>query len=188
MSTIGTMISVIFGGVWTNWGASGFTGAAAAGVRVAGLVLALVILVLSVRLLRTRPRVSSPESPGAPPRQGSRSGFSFSLWSYLVIVALEVVAIRGGGQFLSATGHRDYIIIWVAAVVGVHFLAFGRLFWAGFYWLGTALIAAGGAGALVGFAGGSPNAIKATCGLIAAASMFVATGWSLVAAQATTSV
>jgi len=106
----------------------------------------------------------------------------------LVVVVLEVVAISGGGKLLSATGHRDYIIVWVATVVGVHFLAFGRLFWAGFYWLGTVLIAAGAAGAMVGFAGGGPDAIKATCGLIAAASMFVATGWSLVGAEASTRV
>jgi len=183
---IGAVISVIFGGVWINWGASGLTGAAAAGIRVAGLVLALVILVWTVRLWRSPPRASSSQSPEAPP--GQRSRFRFSMSSYLVVVALEAVACGRGGKLLSATGHRDYIIVWVATVVGVHFLAFGRLFWAGFYWLGTALIAAGAAGAMVGFAGGGSGAIKATCGLIAAASMFVANGWSLVRAQASTRV
>lgn len=38
----------------------------------------------------------------------------------------------------------------VATVVGVHFLAFGRPFWIGFYWVGTALIAAGIAEGMVG--------------------------------------
>jgi len=183
---IGAAISVIFGGVWTNWGASGFTGAAAAGTRTAGVVLALVILFWTVRLWRSAPRASGADSPGAPPGQGSRSRFSLS--SYLVVVALEVVACGGGGRLLSATGHREYIIVWVATVVGMHFLAFGRLFWAGFYWLGTALIVAGAAGAMVGFAGGGADAIRVTCGLIAAASMFVAAGWSLLGAQASASV
>jgi hypothetical protein len=94
--------------------------------------------------------------------------------SYFLLVALEVVAIGGGSGLLGAAGHREYVIAWVATVVGIHFLAFGRLFWAGFYWLGTALIAAGIAGATVGFAGGGLDGIKATSGLIAAASLFVA--------------
>jgi hypothetical protein len=79
----------------------------------------------------------------------------FSSPAYRVIVALEVLALIGGNVLLGVIGDRQYIIAWVAAVVGIHFLAFGRQFWAGFYWLGAAMIAAGIVGAVVGFAGGS---------------------------------
>ncbi len=115
---------------------------------------------------------------------GSRSRLFSPL--YLLIVAVEVAAIGGGGKLLTTTGHGEYFIAWVATAVGIHFLVFGRLFWAGFYWLGAALIAAGIAGAIVGFAGGGVNGIKATSGLIAAASFFVAGGCTVVRARAST--
>jgi hypothetical protein len=84
---------------------------------------------------------------------------------------------------LGVIGHREYIVAWVAAVVGVHVLGFGRHFWVGFYWLGAALIAAGIVGAMVGLVGGSAGAIKATAGLIAAASLFVAGASTIVKAR-----
>ena len=58
-------------------------------------------------------------------------------------------------MLVGVIGHREYIIAWVAAVVGVHVLGFGRHFGVGFYWLGAALIAAGIVGAMVGLVGGS---------------------------------
>jgi len=67
----------------------------------------------------------------------------------------------------------------VPSTPGVHFVVFGRLFWAGFYWLGRALVAAGFAGAVVGFAGGGSGAIRAVAALIAAASLFAACGWTI---------
>lgn len=94
----------------------------------------------------------------------------------------RIATERGGTGLLGATGHAEYAVAWVAAAVGMHFLAFGRLFWAGFYWVGAALIAAGMAGAMVGVAGGGSDGITATTGLMAAASLFLASGWSVLQA------
>src|ERR1035437_1616602 len=108
--------------------------------------------------------------------------------TYRRIVVLEVVALFGGATLLGATGHHEYVIAWFATVVGVHFLAFGRLFFAGFYWLGTSMIAAGSAGAIVGLAGGGLGGIEATSGLIAAASLFAAGGSTVARARASSHV
>jgi len=105
----------------------------------------------------------------------------FSARGYRVVVALEVVALVAGGACLSAAGHTEYAIAWFAAVVGIHFLGFGRLFWPGFYVLGTAVLGAGVAGAGAGLAGAGSDAIRAVAGLGTAASMFAAGCWTVVA-------
>jgi hypothetical protein len=66
----------------------------------------------------------------------------------------------------------------------MRFVVFGRPFWVGFYRLGAALLAAGVAGAVVTFTGGGPGAISSVSGLIAAASLFAAGGWTVLAARA----
>lgn len=129
---VGAMISGMFGLAWTQWGAAGVSGAASGAVRVAGIVIGLVIFFLSARLRRSTLRDSGSASSTAP---RERSGSMFSSPAYRLVVALEVVALLGGALLLGAIGHREYIIAWFATVVGIHFLAFGRLFWAGFYGL-----------------------------------------------------
>lgn len=95
-----------------------------------------------------------------------------------------MVALFGGGALLGATGHSEYTVAWYAAVVGIHFVVFGRLYRAGLYCLGAALLAAGVLGAAVGVAAGSASAVKATSGLIAATSLFAAGGWTVLRARA----
>ena len=68
-------------------------------------------------------------------------------------------------------GASEYIAAWVAIVVGVHFLAFGRFISAFYYPLGALVTAGGIAGIAVGVAGGSAGAVEATAGLTAAASL-----------------
>ncbi len=164
------MISGVFGLAWTEWGASGISGAVSAAIRVVGIVVGLVILFWSARLQQSV-------------RQNG-SGSMFSSPSYRRVTVAEVVALFGGAALLGATGHHEYVIAWFATVVGVHFLAFGRLFFAGFYWLGTALLAAGIAGTIVGLAGGGLGGIEMTTGLIAAASLFAAGGSTAARARA----
>jgi hypothetical protein len=161
----GAMISGVFGLAWTEWGASGLSGSVAAVIRVAGIVVGASIVLWCATLWRTA-------SGGGP----EGSGMIFGSRGYRLVVILEVAAIIGGNALLGAAGHRDYFIALVAAVVGIHFLAFGRLFWSGFYWLGAALITAGIAGALVGLAGAGSRGVEATSGLTAAASLFSASG------------
>jgi len=170
------MITAVAGVAWTQWGASGVTGAASGAIRVVGILIGLVILIWCGRRWR-RPRGGSETTSGALP--GPRSRPIFSSAGFLVVNAVQVVAFAGGARLLAATGHPEYLIAWVATVVGVHFLAFGRLFLTGFYWLGAALITARFAGVLVGVAGGGPAGIKVTSGLMAAASLFAAGGWSI---------
>lgn len=93
----------------------------------------------------------------------------------------EVIAIVVGAIVLSQTGHAQYIPAWVA-VVGVHFLGFGRYFWARYYLLGGTFIAAGIIGAIAGLASHSPGSVAATTGIIAALSLFAAAGRVLPAA------
>ena len=101
-----------------------------------------------------------------------------------MVVACELIALVGGGLLLGATGHSEYTVAWFACVVGVHFVVFGRLFWSGFYWLGAAMLAGGIAGAVIGLAGGGSGAIRAVSGVTAAASLFLAGGWTVLAARA----
>lgn len=165
---VGAMISGGFGLAWSVWGASGLSGAASAVVRTAGIVIGLLIILWCAHMWRSAPA------------GGSGSGTMFSSGAYRLIVALEVLALICGNVLLGLIGHREYVIAWVATVVGVHFLGFGWQFWAGFYGLGAALITAGIVGTIVGLGGGSAGAIKGTAGLIAAASLFVAGGVTIV--------
>jgi len=175
----GVMISGLAGLGWTQWGASGFSGAASTTVRSAGIVVALVILAWSARLWHSAPSPTSPA--GAPSKE--RSGSMFSSRAYLVVVVVQAIVCGVGNQLLVRTGHPGYTVAWIATVVGTHFVVLGRLFFPGFYWLGAALIAAGLAGVVVGLAGGGPGSIKATAGLIAATSLFVAGGSTLARAR-----
>ena len=177
----GAMVAGGFGIAWTLWGGSGLAGAAAVAVRVGGIVIGALILVSSVRLQRRARRAIGVGRRAAP---GDRSGSIFASRGYRLTVALEVIALFAGGALLGATGHREYTIAWFAAVVGVHFVAFGRLFWTGFYLLGVALLAAGVAGAVVGLAGAGSDTIRAVSGLIAAASLFAAGGWTVTMSRA----
>jgi hypothetical protein len=165
----GAMISGVFGSAWTEWGASGLSGSLATVIRVAGIVIGAGIVLWCGILWRAAAGGGS-----------GGSGLMFGSRGYRLVVILEVAAIIGGNALLGASGHPDYIIAWVAAVVGIHFVAFGRLFWSGFYWLGAALISAGIAGALVGLAGGGSGAVEATSGLAAAVSLFSAGGSTII--------
>lgn len=173
------MIAAVFGVAWTEWAASGISGAPSGTIRVAGIAVGLTIVLWSSRLWLS---AHGGKESGSTARRQEQPGSFFLSRAFWLVTALEVVAIRGGTGLLGATGHAEYAVAWVAAAVGMHFLAFGRLFWAGFYWVGAALIAAGTAGAMVGVAGGGSDGITATTGLMAAASLFLASGWSVLQA------
>lgn len=172
----GTVIAGMFGVFWALWGASGVPRSAAGPIRIAGVAIGSAIVAWAVHVGRSGGPASAPD-PTARRPQRTRSVFTSR--GYLVVVGLEFVAILVGARVLAATEHGDYISAWIATVVGVHFLAFGRMLFRGFYWLGSALIGAGAAGALAGFAGGGRSGITATCGLLAAASLFAGAGWAV---------
>lgn len=168
----GVMICGIFGIAWAAWGASGLSSATAIVVRIVGVLLGVLIIIRSARLRRSAPA-------------GRESMFKSS--RYWLVLAAEIAAIAAGAVILRATGHQAYISPWIAMVVGVHFLGFGRLFAAAFYAVGAAVIIAAIAGAAVGLAGAGTHGIEATTGLITAASLFAAGGWRLAQADIATS-
>ena len=151
-----SIITAAFGIVWAVWGASGLPAAARGPVVAAGIVAGVIIISRAVRLRRTAP---------APATSMFRSR------QYRLVVAAEVVAIAAGLASLAVAGASEYIVAWVAIVVGVHFLAFGRFISAFYYPLGALVTAGGIAGIAVGVAGGSAGAVEATAGLTAAASL-----------------
>lgn len=171
---VGVAIAGGFGIGWVLWAASGLRGGAATAVRIAGVVIGA--LIVASALWRQR----AVEPGAAAPRRGSESMFRSR--GYLAWVAAEVVALVVGNSVLGATGHGEYVAAWTALVVGVHFLGFGRLFVAMFYWVGAAFLVAAVVGAATGAAGGSRQDVAAATGLIAAVSLFVAGGWGLLGA------
>ncbi len=98
----------------------------------------------------------------------------FAARGYRLVVAAEVIALVAGSIVLIATNRTEYQIVWIAFVVGVHFVAFGRQFAARYYLLGGALIVAAIAGLVVGLAGGGVAVTAAVTGLAAGVCMFVA--------------
>ncbi|MET3807347.1 hypothetical protein ABIB25_004370 [Nakamurella sp. UYEF19] len=160
----GSGVAGMFGTAWSLWGASGLTGTAATVVRVVGIAIGVLILVAVVILGRSL--------AGGRPRSGP--GSMFASRAYQMTVAVEVLAFFGGNLLLRAIGHSEYVPVWVATVVGFHFLVFGRKFWAGFYLVGAALLVAAAAGLVVGLSGGGQHSITAVCGLLAALSLFAA--------------
>ncbi|HEX3779351.1 MAG TPA: hypothetical protein VHX38_06765 [Pseudonocardiaceae bacterium] len=162
---VGSIISAAFGIGWCQWGAFGITGTAAIVVRVLGAVLGVALIVGCVRArreLRTDPAGAA----------GSRS--MFAARGYRIVVLIEVIALAGGAAVFGVTGRTEYQIAWFALVVGVHFVAFGRLFATRFYLLGAALIAAAVLGTVIGLAGGSAGLVEAVTGFASAVSLFVA--------------
>lgn len=167
---VGVAIAGGFGIGWAFWAASGLTGDAAAAVRIAGIVIGG--LIVAGALWRRRAVDAGAAAPGQDSMFRSRG--------YVLWVVAEVVALVVGNAILGATGHGEYVAAWTALVVGVHFLGFGRLFVATFYWVGAAFVGAAVVGTAFGVADGTRPAVEASTGLIAAATLFAAGGWGLV--------
>ncbi len=144
-SAIGTIVAALFGALWCVGAASGllaYSRPAALVVVVLGVLVAVLLVVLALRIRRRTAAPTTPQS--SPPAPGPPS--MFATRRYRVTLLVEVVAIVAGGIVLGRLGLGEYAVIWVAAVVGVHFLFFGRAFWSGFIWVGAIMLA----GAAVG--------------------------------------
>jgi hypothetical protein len=159
---IGAVIAGVAGAAWAQWAAGGATGGASVAIRVLGIMAGVVVVLGAARLL--------PASEA----DGDRS--MFRAWYYRLTVVTEVVAIAAGAAVLGTVAHGQFVIVWVALVVGAHFLVFGRFFRPVFHQLGAAVVVAAASGAAVGIAGAGPGAVELVTGLISAASMLVAGG------------
>lgn len=170
---IGIVIAGGFGIGWSLWAASGLSGGEAAAVRIAGVIIGAAVI--AGALVRTR------DAGPARPAPSTGAGSMFGSRGYLAWVAAELIALVAGNAILGATGHGAYVAAWTAFIVGVHFIGFGQLFAAMFYWLGAAFLAAAVVGAAVGAATGTGQAVEASTGLIAAAILFTAGALGLLA-------
>jgi hypothetical protein len=152
-------LAAFFAVGWAQWAASGLTGVASITTRVISVVLGTILVVWAVR----QGRRASPTS---------RSFFTSR--PYRVVVVVEAVLLVAGGAVLGALGLTSFMAVWVAFVVGIHFIAFGHFFERSFFWVGGAILAASAVGLLVGLAGLGAGAVVAGTGLIAAVVLFIA--------------
>ena len=170
---IGSIISAAFGIGWVQWGAEKLTGTGSIVIRVVGGVIGLVVIIRCIRL-----RLASRGESG--PAQQSM----FASRGYRLVVAAEVIALIAGGLLLTAVHETEYQICWISLVVGVHFLGFGKLFVARYYYIGGALILAALAGTIIGLAGGGVTLVQAVTGFMSALVLLVAPAVTLVQYQA----
>lgn len=136
---IGGIVSAGFGAGWAVGCGSALAGVSRAiglVVGAVGVLAGVVLIVLAARLLAHRRRARRLDG------ETERPPSMFASRGYRVIVAIEVVAIVAAGPVLGAFGLGAYTVIWIAFVVGVHFLGFGRLFWRGFYLIGAVMVLA----------------------------------------------
>lgn len=155
---VGATIGGLVGGVASVLGAGGLPEPEALIVRIVGVVVGLAVVVLAVR----RARGSSTTGSWAA---------GFRTRRYALVVVAELVAIGVGIVVLKAVGGATFVAPWVALVVGVHFLAFGKLFGNGHAALGFSVIGAAVVGAVAGVLDGRDAAL-ATTWLIAACLYF----------------
>ncbi|MBF4635749.1 hypothetical protein ITJ38_15150 [Agreia pratensis] len=160
---IGSLVSGVFGVAWGFWASSGLPHFAALCTQLAATLIGLIIVIAAVK--RYAQTAKGAPAPGRT---------LFSSRAYVIIVVAEVVAIIGGNLVLTATAQIQFRIALISAIVGLHFLFFGRLFWSGFYWLGGAMLAVAIVGAIVGAIADDANLILVIVGLGSAASLFVA--------------
>jgi hypothetical protein len=152
----GCFIGAAFGVGWWMFGSAQLPGTARLVAVLVGAVAAVALLVACARLLRRYRR-----------RPGAGGGSPFGR-RYAVAVAAMVVAIAAGTYLLRSLHWTQAQPAWVLVCVGVHFLAFGRIFRHGLFTvLAVALVAVAVVGATVG-ALGAPAGWTAVVGFGAA--------------------
>ena len=172
---IGALVMAGFAIAWVAWGGGALSGSAATAVTVGGLVVGVLLIVAAVRQLRR-----------SPPGSGTSMVGSRRYWT---LVGAEAIAIAAGAAILGRSDHARYIAAWVAAVVGAHFVAFGRMFWGGFFVVGAVMLAGAAAALALGLAGAGDDVVIPVAALVVAADLFAASGLAIgTAARATAAV
>lgn len=142
----GCVIGTAFGVGWWMYGSSQLPGTARLVMVLVGVIAAVALLAICVRFLRAYRRRSGSGT-------GGRSPFGRR---YVIAVAAMVVAIVVGSLLLRALGWEQAQAAWILVCVGLHFLAFSRIFQHGtFTVLAVALVAVAIVGGVVGALGAS---------------------------------
>jgi hypothetical protein len=138
----GCFIGTVFGAGWWMFGSAQLHGTARLVTVLVGAVVAVALLAACVRLLRAYRQ-----------RSGSGGGSPFGR-QYAIAVAAMVVAIVAGSYVLRSLHWTQAQPAWVLVCVGVHFLAFSRIFRHGMFTvLAAALVVVAIVGATVGALG-----------------------------------
>lgn len=147
------LVGGIFGLVFVLVNAGDLPGPFDLAVRVCGIALFIGVVAL---LYRSRGGTPMPEG-------GPRA------WKvYRIAVAAEVIALFGGTNLLSRTGHGDLSLPWVVIVVGVHFIPLGWAFAAHFFHvLGGILTGLGVLGGILALAGSERATVSFVSGVCA---------------------
>jgi len=122
-------IMAFFGVAWWGWGVGGIEGVffGETAVFFSMLALATIILVsggiLLIRAASRLPRDTSPAGKARGAAEGKRYGRIFG-----VVFGLEIVIIALGSVLLSVFHHPEFLLPFVALVVGVHFFPLAPLF------------------------------------------------------------
>jgi len=134
-------IMAFFGAAWWGWGVGGIQGVFLGETVVFFIILALatIILVSGGNLLsRAASRLPRDTSPGGKARgatEGKRYGRAFGL-----VFGLEIVIIALGSVLLNVFHHPEFLLPFVAIVVGVHFFPLAPLFNVRLYYVTGALL------------------------------------------------
>ncbi len=140
---LGSLIGAVAGALFIFINASG-TGHGVP-VRVVGVALVIIALLWGVA-----------RAPDTAPASLSADAGRI----YRISVIAEIIAIPAGASVINRVLDRpELTVLWVVAIVGLHFLPFSRAFGAPMYgWLGGTLIVLAIAGVAVTLASGSDSA------------------------------
>lgn len=175
---IGSLIGGAFGLVFLIVNSAGFSTLGRILVLVVGIAAFAIIVVFAMRSLG---RAKRAQAQAADTHMHTASPFGRSYW---IIVAVEAVALFGGARLLSAMGHPELGVAWVAFVVGTHFYALGYVFKLGrFHVLATVVTLCGIAGFIAFFAG-IPDFIPTFAGIIPGFVLLAFGLWALVPVDA----
>ncbi|MHC1557753.1 hypothetical protein ACR9E3_02295 [Actinomycetospora sp. C-140] len=115
---VGTLVAAVFGAVFVLANTDAFPPPWAAALRIAAVAAALALAAGAVAVFRRAARHAAGVGAG-------RTRWGRGYW---LVVAGEVVALAVGLWLVNGVLYRpDLAVVWVALVVGVHFVVLGRV-------------------------------------------------------------
>lgn len=100
-------ILAFFGMAWFGWGHDGAPGALSVLLDIGSVLSAIVLIIGLVLFFRSKAAIV-----GANPEDSKRYG---------IVVGIEFTLAGIGAALLGASGHADWIPVWILAVVAIHF-------------------------------------------------------------------
>lgn len=164
----GGLVVLTFGFIFVEADAAGLHSGQQGVVRGAGFIVALALFAAINRAARAAARDTARR-----PRLG---------WQYWMIVAAEVVALLAGLVVINGVARAHELTVpWIAAVVGVHFFAFVRMWQNRAYAvLGVVVTALGVAGFVLYADGASAVTIRVVSGIGSGVALYLAAAYALV--------